>query len=411
MRSPWKQDFPIFLANAHPHLCYLDSASTCLTPKHVADAMYHHQCYLHANNPRGLFQLNTYLTELLENARHKIADFIGATCHDEVIFTRGTTDALNLIAYSYLEPQLIKAKQLEKPSNIVISAVEHEANILPWQRLAKQYGAEVRVVPINEYGEIDVVRFSSFLDEHTCLVAISHCSNVIGLINPVEQICRIARNKNIITVVDGAQAVSLGDVNVDKLACDFYTFSSHKVYGPTGCGVLFAKKHLIEAMRPYQVGARGYEFSAFKKHEGSPCKFELNSVNLVGVVGLVEAIDYLTDISWSEVNQYLTNLSAYLQERLNLLPYLAPLCPPVTKNKHQKRIMSFSLQGVRCQDVAGLLDHEGIALSAGTHHAQSLHHWLGVESSVRISIGLYNDEADVDHLVSALESAHRMMVV
>lgn len=413
MQSPWKQDFPIFLPHAHPHLCYLDSAATCLTPKHVADAMYHYQCYMHANNPKGLYQLTAYLSDLIEQARHKLASFLGAANDNEIVFTRGTTDALNMIAYSYLEPQLIKAKQQEEPSNIVISAAEHEANILPWQRLAKAYGAELRVIPLNAKGVIDLAKYTALLDKHTRLVAICHSSNVIGVNNPVEQICKIARNKNIVTVIDGAQSIVRCDVNVNSLDCDIYTFSAHKLYGPTGCGVAYIRADLLEVMRPYQVGGA----ASISQHinedleQRNPQKLELNTVNIVGIVGLVEAIDYLTDMSSQKLNDYLCNLSAYMHERLNLLPYFQPLFPIQPKQIINHSIACFQLNGLNSQDVAGLLDYEGIAVSVGHHCAQSLHRLLGVDSSVRVSLGIYNDYKDVDHLVSALESAYRVMAV
>lgn len=413
MHSPWKQDFPIFLPHAHPHLCYLDSAATCLTPKHVADAMFHHQCYMHANNPKGGFQLASYLTDVVEQARDKVATFLGVKNSEEIIFTRGTTDALNMVAYSYLEPKLAQARQSGELSNIVISAAEHEANILPWQRLANCYGAELRVIPLNEQGLIDVARYTSLLDKNTRLVAVSHCSNVLGLNNPVEQLCKIARNKNIVTVVDGAQAVSQNRVDVSRLGCDFYIFSAHKLYGPTACGAAFIRSNLLDMMRPYQLGGGSTNCVGVEQSDKVSVqqKLELNIHNIVGIIGLVEAIEYLEDISWQEVNQYLANVSAYLHDRLNLLPYYQPLVSSKHKPVNHTRIASFQLQGVNSMDVAVLLDYEGIALSVGTHSAQSLHQLFDVDASIRVSLGIYNDYQDVDHLIAALGSVHRMMTV
>jgi len=417
--SPWKQDFPIFSSHAHPNLCYLDTAATCLTPKHVAEAIFHYHCFSHANSHKGLYKLSASVTEKVEYARGKVAEFLGAQSSDNIVFNSGTTEALNLIAYSFLEPILIEAQLRHESANIVISAAEHHANLLPWQRLSQQYNAELRIIPLANDGTIDFTKIPTLLDKNTCLLAFSHCSNVIGKFNAVDKICRMARSKNIPTVVDGAQAISRGGVNVTTLDCDFYVFSGHKVYGPTGCGVLYAKLEHYERMRPFQLGGGMIDVVDFKQSQfiNGPLKFEPGSHNVSSIVGLVEAIDYLNDITWSEINNYLDNLAMYLHKSLSELPYYQPLIKRlksnvlVQKNEKYPSLLSFQLANVHCHDVASLLDNDNVAVRAGHHCAQPLHKMLGVNSTIRASLGIYNDFNDIDKLVAGLDHAHHLMAI
>ncbi len=417
--SPWKQDFPIFSSRAQPYLCYLDSAATCLSPKHVADAMYHYQCYSHANSHKGLYQLSAKVTEKVESAREKVAEFIGAQNGENISFNSGTTEAINLIAYSFVEPLLIDAKKKKQSSNMVISAAEHHANLLPWQRLAQQYQVELRIAPLAQDGTIDLANLASLLDSNTRLLAFTHCSNVIGKMNPADKICQLAKSKNIPTVIDGAQAIARGGVNVRSIGCDFYVFSGHKLYGPTGCGVLYAKLGLYDQMRPYQLGGGIINGVDFVKSDfiSGPLKFEPGSHNVASIVGLVEAIDYLNDISWPEINKYLDNLALYLHKSLSELPYYRPLIKslddPFVSIKPAKKtsLVSFQLANVHCHDVASLLDNDNVAVRAGHHCAQPLHKALGVSSTIRASLGLYNDFSDVDKLIAGLDHCYQLMAV
>jgi len=417
--SPWKQDFPIFSSHAHPNLCYFDTAATCLTPKHVADAMYHYQCFSHANSHKGLYQLSANVTERVEQARERVASFIGARNGSNIVFNSGTTDAINLVSYSFVEPLLITAKAHQIQKNIVITAAEHHANLLPWQRLVAQYGMELRVAPLLDDGTIDLATLTTLLDEQTCLLAFSHCSNVLGKMNPAEKICRLANSKNVPTLIDGAQAISRGNVNVNAINCSFYVFSGHKVYGPCGCGVLYAKSEYIDIMRPYQLGGgiiNKVDFQTSSYVDG-PLKFEPGSHNVASIIGLVEAIDYLEDISWKEVNNYLDTLALYMHQSLNELPYFKPVIKQVAtqhsgkKNKIVPSLISFQIANVHCHDVASLLDSEDIAVRAGHHCAQPLHKCLGVNATIRASLGLYNNFADVDRLVASIDRAHQLMAV
>lgn len=418
--SPWKQDFPILSSRAQPNLCYLDSAATCLTPKHVADSIFHYQCFSHANSHKGLYQLSADVTEKVENARVKLAEFLGAERANNIVFNSGTTEGLNMLAFSFVEPLLIQAKNDNNaaPKNIVISAAEHHANLLPWQRLSQQYQVELRVAPLDENGQMNLAMLATLLDNNTVILTFSHCSNVLGQFNPASKICRMARSKNIPTIVDGAQAVAHGPVNVAEIDCDFYVFSAHKFYGPTGCGVLYAKGELLEQMRPYHLGGGMVNRVDFNNSDfiNGPLKFEPGSHNVSAIVGLVEAIDYLNDITWSEINHYIDNLSHYLYKSLSELSYFKPLLNSEFalasfKKNTRPSLYSFQLAGVHCHDVASLLDSEKIAVRAGHHCAQPLHKTLGVNASLRASLGIYNDFSDVDKLVNGLSYAHQLMAI
>lgn len=424
--SPWKQDFPVFSAHAHPHLCYLDSAATCLTPKRVADAMHQYQCYSHANSHKGLYQLSANVTEIVERARERIAQFLGASSQQNIIFTSGTTESLNLVAYSYFVNEANLKPQISSTSNIIISAAEHHANLLPWQRLCQQYGATLRIAPLDENGIVDITQLVALADSNTVLIAINHSSNVIGQLNPVKKICQFARQKNIVTVIDGAQAVIHGGINVDDLGCDFYAFSGHKLYGPTGCGVLYCRTGLIERMRPYQLGGGIIDSVSYEesRYITGPLKFEAGSHNVASIIGLVDALDYLEAISWPEINFYLDNLSRYMQKNLAQLSFVKPILNVVDKPIDSKGLevtssntdsvpylFSFQVDKVHSHDVASMLDSENIAVRAGHHCAQPLHKTLGINASVRVSLGLYNDHSDVDRLITGLDHAYQLLMI
>ncbi len=418
--SPWKRDFPIFSTSAQANLCYLDSAATCLTPKCVADVVYHYQCYEHANSHKGLYQLSTRLTDKVAMARATLADFIGAQQASSIVFTKGATEALNLLAYSFVEP-LVKtalAENQQAATNIVLSAAEHHANLLPWQQLAQRYQIELRIVGVDQYGQIDLTELTSLLDQNTLLLTITHCSNVLGQFNPVKAICKMARAKNIPTIIDGAQAIAHGPVDVIAMDCDFYVFSGHKIYAPTGCGVLYAKGELFQQMRPYQLGGGIIDSVDFDHSRlvSGPLKFEAGSHNVASILGLVAALEYLQQISWREVNTYLANLSDYMNQSLLALDFFKPLITAQARVKPEQSneyasLCSFVLQGVHCHDVASLLDTEQIAVRAGHHCAQPLHKKLQINASVRVSLGIYNDRQDIDKLLDCLQRTHQFMAI
>ena len=405
--SAWKHDFPIFSANAHPKLCYLDSAATCLTPKHVADAMYHYQCYSHANSHKGLYQLSANATELVEKGRNKVAEFLNAPTQSELVFTSGTTESINIVANCFVAPKM------NRDANIVISSAEHHANLLPWQEICRLHDAELRIAPLTLSGIIDTKALDLLLDNNTLIVAISHVSNVLGFINPVAEICQLAHKKGIAVLIDGAQAVAHGNVNIAEIGCDFYTFSAHKLYGPTGCGVLYAKGDHLSHMPPYILGGGFINKVTFQEAEyiNSPLKFEPGSHNVVGIVGLVEAIDYLNDISWFDITRHISDLSTYLVDKLADLDFVKPLLKHNCNVQSLPSLVSIQLEGVHAHDVASLLDSENIAVRAGHHCAQPLHQMFGVHSSIRSSLGMYNSYQDIDRLVIALNNAYQLFAI
>jgi cysteine desulfurase/selenocysteine lyase len=413
--SPWKHDFPIFASHAHPNLCYLDSAATCLTPKHVADAVYYYQCFSHANSHKGLYRLSAHVTELVEQARGKTSQFVNALSHDEIIFTSGTTEAINMVANSYLRPLLTQTNAKQK--NIVISAAEHHANLIPWQQLCIQTGAQLRIVDLGLDGTVDLTKLAQLLDSDTVFCAVNHISNILGIANPIQKICQLAHKKNIPVLVDGAQAVLHGPVDMQKLGCDFYVFSAHKLYGPTGCGILYIKGEYQEQMMPAILGGGIVASVDYHQSEfiSGALKFESGSHNVASIVGLVEALDYLQDISWLEVNQYLNKLSRYMQKSLNELDFIKPLMPELYHHATIKNatpsLASFSLKGVHCHDVASLLDNDDIAVRAGHHCVQPFHKKLGINASIRASVALYNGFEDIDRLIDGLTNAHQLMTV
>ncbi|WDE00357.1 aminotransferase class V-fold PLP-dependent enzyme [Thalassomonas actiniarum] len=399
-QSPFKSDFAVFSHPDNTELCYLDSAATCLTPKVVAEAMYQYQSFSHANSHKGLYRLSASATERVEQARVSVAEFIGADA-DELVFTFGTTEAINLVANSFVRPRLSADK------NIVISCAEHHANLLPWQRLCQQTGAELRVASLTPQGLLDVAELAALLDDNTCFIAISHISNVLGGLNPVEQVCRLARQQSIPVLIDGAQAVSHGPVDVKHLDCDFYAFSGHKLYGPAGCGVLFARADCIEVMEPDTLGGGIVEQVTLTETRfiDGPMKFEPGSHNVAAICGLVAAIDYIRGIGWPALVAYMDELSVYLHQQLGDLPFIKPLIPGASG----AWLCSFQCQGVHSHDVAGMLDGDDIAVRAGHHCAQPLHHYLGLKSSVRVSLGLYNGREDIDRLVASLKHTYQLL--
>ncbi|WP_448546685.1 aminotransferase class V-fold PLP-dependent enzyme [Thalassotalea fusca] len=405
--SPWKQDFPIFSSHAQPFICYLDNAATTFLPKSVADAMYHYQCYQHANSHRGLYRLSAKATQIVEDARSLLSSFLNASSSQEIIFTAGTTEAINLVAHSFVRPRM------HQQANILVSQAEHHANFLPWQALCAEYGCELRVIPITSEGEIDVQACAELMDENTVLVAITHVSNVLGVVNPIKEICQMASKRGILSIVDGAQGIVHCDVDVLDIGCDFYAFSAHKLYGPTGIGVLYAKHSVQHEALPFILGGGIVQKVTTEKSEfiDGPLKFEAGSHHIAAIVGMVEAIDYLEFISWRKLHLYTSKLNDYLQHALEELPFIDYLLPNNEKpiDKPARLVHSFTLKNVHSHDVASILDSENIAVRAGHHCTQPLHQALGVKSSVRASIGMYNTHDDVDRLVSALANAHNTL--
>lgn len=397
--SPWKVEFPVF--EQQPTLTYLDSAATTLTPEVVAKSMYHYQCFSHANSHKGLYQLSANATQLVEDNRDKIARFIGASCGSEITFTSGTTEAINILAHSLVRPKLAPVH------NIVISSAEHHANLLPWQKICRDIGAQLRIAPLNDLGVIDLALLEALIDENTVLVAINHVSNVLGTVNDIKAITALAHAKAALVLVDGAQAVGHMPVNVKQLECDFYVFSAHKMYGPTGCGVLWAKTDLMEGAEPYNLGGGIVNKVTFEhtSYITGAQKFEVGSRNVAAIVGLGAAIDFIENITWPEITAYYQLLSQHLYDGLKTIDEIKPLVPLQV----DAILVSINVGHVHAHDVATILDDQNIAVRAGHHCAQPLHKLLGCKTSIRASLGLYNSAEDIENLIAGLKHSLALM--
>lgn len=390
-----KEQFPILHQeiNGHP-LVYLDSAASSQKPKVVLDALKHYYEWDNANVHRGVHTLGSRATDDYEGAREKVARFIGASHTEEIIFTRGTTTALNIVASSY-GPAV-----LQEGDEIVITQMEHHSNLIPWQQLALRTKAVLKYIPLQSDGNVTLEDVEKTITSRTKIVAIAYVSNVLGVVNPVKQIAEIAHRHGAVIVVDGAQSTPHMKVNMQDLDCDFYTFSGHKMCAPTGIGVLYGKKHLLESMEPVEFGGEmindvGLYESTWKE---LPYKFEGGTPIIAGAVGLGAAIDFLEAIGMDEIHRHETKLAMYAMDRLSEIEGITLYGPRV----REVGLITFNLMDVHPHDVATVLDSLGIAVRAGHHCCQPLMRWLQVNSTVRASLYLYNTEQDIDALAKAL---------
>lgn len=396
-----KNDFPILQCrNRGKPLVYLDTAASCQKPRAVIDAMSHFYLHDYANVHRGIYELSERSTRLYEQAREQVKSFINASVAEEIVFVRGVTEAINLIAQSY------GRTNWQAGDEVILSTMEHHSNIVPWQLLREQIGIEIKVIPINDAGALDLEVFSQLFSPRTKLVALTHASNVLGTLNPVAEITAIAHTHDVPVLLDGAQAVPHIPVDVQAIDCDFYVFSAHKMYGPTGVGVLYGKKSLLDTMPPYQGGGNMIETVSFSTVTYAPCpqKFEAGTPDIAGVIGLNAAILYLQEIGMQHIRAQDETLLAYAENELMNIPGLHIL--GVAKPKVS--VVSFVLEGVHPHDLGTVLDHEGIAVRAGHHCAMPLMERLQVPATLRASFGIYNDESDVDALVSGIVLAKRL---
>lgn len=395
MNPSIREQFPILHQeiNGHP-LVYLDSAATSQKPRAVIDAVKHYYEYENSNVHRGVHTLGSRATDAYEGAREKVAKFINARRTQEIIFTRGTTTALNLVASSYARANC------KEGDEIVLTQMEHHSNLIPWQQVAKETGATLKYIPLQPDGHIELSDVEQTITNKTKVVAIAYVSNVMGLVHPVKQIAEIAHRNGAVIVVDGAQSTPHMKVDVQDLDCDFYALSGHKMCGPTGIGALYGKKALLESMEPIEFGGEmindvGLYDSNWKE---LPWKFEGGTPIIAGAVGLGAAIDFLEQIGMDEIAHHEGVLAAYATERLAEIDGLTIYGPP----KRHVGVVTFNLGDVHPHDVATVLDASGIAIRAGHHCCQPLMRWLEVSSTARASFYLYNNEQDVDRLVSAL---------
>lgn len=395
MNPSIREQFPILHQeiNGHP-LVYLDSAATSQKPHAVIEAVKHYYEYENSNVHRGVHTLGSRATDAYEGAREKVAKFINARRTQEIIFTRGTTTALNLVASSYARANC------KEGDEIVITQMEHHSNLIPWQQVAKETGATLKYIPLQPDGHIELADVEKTITNNTKIVAIAYVSNVMGLIHPVKQIAEIAHRNGAVIVVDGAQSTPHMKVDVQELDCDFYALSGHKMCGPTGIGALYGKKALLESMEPIEFGGEmiddvGLYESNWKE---LPWKFEGGTPIIAGAVGLGAAIDFLEQIGMDEIAHHESVLAAYATERLAEIDGLTIYGPA----KRHVGVVTFNLGDVHPHDVATVLDASGVAIRAGHHCCQPLMRWLEVSSTARASFYLYNNEQDVDRLVSAL---------
>ncbi|WAH35820.1 cysteine desulfurase [Alicyclobacillus dauci] len=395
-----RKDFPIFAEeiNGHP-LVYLDSAATSQKPRQVLDVVKQYYERENSNVHRGVHTLGTRATEAYEGARDKVARFINAKSPNQVVFTRGTTESINMIAYGYARMRLGKGDE------IVLPPSEHHSNLIPWQQVARTTGAALKYLPLQADGTIRLEDVESAVTDSTKIVAIAQVSNVLGTINPVKEIAEIAHRHGAIIVVDGAQSVPHMPVDVQDLDCDFLAFSGHKMCGPTGVGVLYGKKRLLDEMEPTYFG--GEMIDVVELHESTwketPWKFEGGTPIIAGAVGLGAAVDYLTDIGMENIAEHDMNLANYAMERLTEIDGVDVYGPPVGEKRGG--LVTFNLRGVHPHDVATVLDSAGVAVRAGHHCAQPLMRILEVGATARASFYLYNTEDDIDALVRALQQA------
>lgn len=395
-----KKDFPIF--HHHPSLIYLDSAATTQKPRCVIDAVSYYYENDNANIHRGVYQLSERATAAYENTRKKVADFIHAKYPHEVIFTRSTTESINLIAYSF------GSLQIESGDEIILSVMEHHSNIVPWQMLCEKTGAILKIIPLLEKGELDFDAYLSLLNAKTKLVSIVHVSNVLGTINPVKKITQAAHQKNIPVLLDGAQAIAHMPVDVQDIDCDFYVFSSHKLYGPTGVGVLYAKTQWLERMPPYQTGGDMIRRVTFEKTEFNvlPHKFEAGTPNMAGVIGFAAAIDYVNQIGFDAIQSHENKLLTYATKLLLEIDGLKI----VGTSQNKIGVIAFTLHNAHPHDVATILDQSNIAIRAGHHCAMPLMDYLNVAALSRISFGIYNELSDIDALMAGIENVRAIFV-
>ena len=391
-----RRDFPILAERIHGKpLVYLDSANTSQKPQAVLDAMDDYYRHANANIHRATHLLSERATALYEGARAKAAAFINAPDAKSIVLTKGTTDGINLVAQSY------GRMVLQAGDEVLLSWLEHHSNIVPWQLVCEQTGATLRVVPISDAGEIELDQFAAMLSPRTRIVALGHVSNALGTVNPIRRMIEQAHAAGAVVLIDGAQAVPHFVVDVQALDCDFYAFSSHKMFGPTGVGVLYGRPSLLEAMPPYQGGGDMIASVTFEKtcYNAVPYKFEAGTPNIAGVAGFGAAIDYLSAIDRQAALAHEDDVLAYATARVREIP----IARIVGDARQKAGVLSFLLEGVHPHDAGTILDREGVAVRTGQHCAQPVMDRFGIPATIRASFAIYNTRAEIDVLVRALD--------
>lgn len=396
-----RKDFPILGREVYGKpLVYLDNAATTQKPQCVIDAISEAYCNENANVHRGIHFLSQQATDLMEAAREKVRQFIGAGSTEEIIFTRGTTESINLLASSFAQAFL------KEGDEVVISGMEHHSNIVPWQIQAQRYGFKIKVIPVTDLGELDMDAFKALLTAKTKLVSITHVSNVLGTVNPVSEIISLAHWHGIPVAIDGAQAVPHIKVNVKELGADFYALSGHKIYGPTGIGVLYGRKELLEKMPPYQGGGEMIKKVTFEgtTYNELPYKFEAGTPDYVGSIALGTALDYVQQIGMEQISAYESELCSYALARLGEIPGMRI----IGNSPERSAVVSFLVGNIHPSDMGTLLDRLGIAVRTGHHCAEPLMDRFGIPGTVRASFSFYNTKSEIDVLTAGIERVRAM---
>lgn len=397
-----REQFPILRREVKGKpLVYFDNAATTQKPQAVIEALVHYYSHYNANIHRGIHTLADEATAAFEATREAVRSFIGASSTEEIIFTRGVTESINLVAYTW------GRAHIQSGDEIIISTLEHHSNIVPWQMLAQEKGAILRVIPINEQGELQMDAFHQLLSNRTKLVAVVHASNALGVINPVKEIIDAAHQAGALTLIDGAQSAAHLDIDVQSLGCDFFVFSAHKIYGPTGIGILYGKKAVLESMPPFHGGGEMIKEVTFEKttYNDLPYKFEAGTPNIADTISMKAAIDFIEQLGKPQIRSHEHALLSYATAQLQQIAKVRIM----GHVPHKVSVLSFVVEGVHPQDLGILLDNQGIAVRTGSHCTMPLMHCLGVNGTTRASFAAYNTIEEIDRFVVALQKSINML--
>ena len=396
-----RADFPILKQKVHGKpLVYLDNAASAQMPRPVIDRMVRYQTEEHANIHRAVHTLSGLATKAYEESRAKIKNFLNAKEDSEIVFTRGTTDGINLVMHGF------GRAFIQEGDEIILSAMEHHSNIVPWQMLTQEKGAKLKIIPMNQNGELLIAEYEKLFTKRTKFVSLVHVSNALGTINPVAEMIRYAKRFDVPVLLDGAQAIPHMTIDVQALDCDFYAFSSHKVYGPTGIGALYAKREWLEKMQPFEGGGDMILSVTFDRttYNTIPYKFEAGTPPIAAAVGLGAAIDYVTQLGYPQISAHEQALLQYAMERLQAIKGIKL----IGTAKYKASVVSFVVDGIHPHDVGTLLDEEGIAVRTGHHCAQPIMEFFGIPATVRASFACYSTFSEIDALVAALQKIQKM---
>ena len=398
-----RQQFPILNREVKgKSLVYFDNAATAQKPQSVIDAVTSYYSHYNANVHRGIHTLAEEATMAMERTRDSVEKFINAGSREQIIFTRGTTEGINLVAYAW------GRQNINAGDEIIISAIEHHSNIVPWQMLCEEKKASLKIIPVNENGELNLDAYKKLLSHKTKLVAVGHASNALGTINPVKEIIDAAHKIGAVVLIDGAQSVVHLDIDVQEMDCDFFVFSSHKLYGPTGIGILYGKKELLETMPPFMGGGEMIKEVTFDKtiYNDLPYKFEAGTPNIADTIALKAALDFIEQTGKEKIRKHEEELLVYATKKLEEIPGLRI----IGKAKNKVSLISFVVEGLHPQDIGILLDNRGIAVRTGHHCAQPCMDFYGIPGTVRASFAMYNTKEEVDELIVGLQKAIKMLV-